>query len=125
MTGSKEETAAAEIEVIVFRVGGQTYGADAHQVSYISPASSEAFALPGLGVVSAGGRALHFRGAGGERAQLRVDRVEGVRTIPATNLRQMPPAAGAPPYAIGVWLEDDRAVLLIDLPKAFIFHLKN
>ena len=59
-----------------------------------------------------------FRSGEGEaEGALEVDQVLGVRTVPARDLRRVPAAARVAHHAIGFWLDGDRPVLLIDLPR--------
>jgi chemotaxis signal transduction protein len=107
-----------EVEVLLFEVGGSLFGADASQVLRIDrPVASaqEAQAAPGvLGLARTAGRALVFRTPQGY-GQLKVDAVMGVRPVPVDSLRRLPAAAATQAYAIGVWLDGDKPVLLIDL----------
>ena len=56
-------------------------------------------------------------GEGEGEGALEVDLVLGVRAIPARDLRRVPAAARIARHAIGFWLDGDRPVLLIDLPR--------
>lgn len=105
---------AADVELLIFRVGRETYGADASQVVRIDRPGQAAFSLGELGALEKGGRALVFKTAAGE-GQLRVDEVHGVHPVPVDCLRRIPPAAAPSPCAIGIWLDGERPVLLIDL----------
>ncbi len=107
----------SEIELLVFELGGAVFGADASQVLRIDrpvEGAGPAQAPGPLGVATQGSRALVFKTEGGY-GQLRVDGVRGVRQVAVDSLRRLPQAATAQPYAIGVWLDGDRPVLLIDL----------
>lgn len=110
---------SAEVELLLFEVGGQRYGADASQVLRIDRAASNAVTWASLGTPKSGQRALVFRGADAEaqEAQLRVDSVTGVRPVALEALRRLPPAASQDPTLIGVWLDGDTPVLLLDLRK--------
>ncbi|WP_338866615.1 Frizzy aggregation protein FrzB [Myxococcus stipitatus] len=103
-----------EVDILFFEVGGGVFGADASQVLRIDRSLPEDITLPELGRLHRGNRALVFDTPEGE-GHLKVDAVTGVRSIPVTQLRRMPPTAGAAPYAVGVCLEEARTVLLIDL----------
>lgn len=103
-----------EIELLLFEVGGQRYGADASQVLRIERPEEEAFAVEALGTLARGGRSLVFETSSGE-GQLKVDSVHGVRTVPLNALRRMPATARASPYLLGVWLDGEKTILLIDL----------
>lgn len=103
-----------EIDILFFEIGGQVYGADASQVLRIDRSLPEDLALPELGPLRSGGRALVFETSQGE-SHLKVDVVQGVRPIPVTELRRLPRAASAAPFTIGACLDQARLVLLIDL----------
>lgn len=106
--------AEEEVDILFFDIGASTFGADASQVLRIDRALPDDLTLPELGLPHRGHRALVFDTPEGE-SHLKVDAVHAVRTIPLSALRRMPPTAGAAPYAVGVCLQEDRAVLLIDL----------
>ena len=119
-----------EIELLLFELGGAMFGADASQVLRIDrPATATA---PGEAAPTevtfpaasaplkastpshVAGRSLVFRTPQGF-GQLKVDVVWGVRQVAVDALRRLPAAAATQPYAIGVWLDGDKPVLLIDL----------
>ena len=106
--------APTEVELLLFEIGGQRYGADASQVLRIERPEEEAFAVEALGTLVRGGRSLVFETGSGE-GQLKVDLVHGVRPVPLNALRRLPVTARASPYLIGVWLDGEKTVLLIDL----------
>jgi chemotaxis signal transduction protein len=112
----REENALAEeqVDVLFFEVGDQVYGVDAGQVLRIDRALPEDRAVVELGELRRGTRVLVFHTAQGE-AHLRVDGVRGVRPVPVTALRQLPPAVNAAAFTIGACLDEARLVLLIDL----------
>ncbi|HET9451951.1 MAG TPA: Frizzy aggregation protein FrzB [Aggregicoccus sp.] len=126
MSGShpEAEARAEQVDLLFFEVGASLYGADASQVLRIDRAQQDDFTLPDLGALREGTRALVFQLPEGE-GHLRVDAVRGVRPVPLTALRRMPPPAAAPPYAVGLCLEQDlsqtpeqaQPVLLIDLAE--------
>jgi chemotaxis signal transduction protein len=106
-----------EVDILFFDVGTSVFGTDASQVLRIDRSLPDDLMLPELGLLHRGNRAIVFDTPEGE-GHLKVDGVRGVRSIPVSSLRRMPPTAGAAPYAVGVCLEDqDRAVLLIDLAE--------
>lgn len=109
-----ELPASQEVELLLFEIAGQRYGADASQVLRIERPGEQAIALSALGDLARGGRALVFRTDAGE-GQLRVDKVQGVRPVQLDSLRRLPPAARATPFTIGIWLDGEMPVLLIDL----------
>jgi chemotaxis signal transduction protein len=106
--------AVDEIDILFFEIGGQVYGADASQVLRIDRALPGDLALPELGELKSGARALVFDTSQGE-SHLKVDVVQGVRPIPLTDLRRLPRSVNAAPFTIGACLDEARLVLLIDL----------
>jgi hypothetical protein len=104
------------VDILMVEVGEEVYGVDASQVLRIDRAEAQAFAHPALGPLHHGRRALVFRTQSGE-AQLKVDAVRGVSTIPLALLRRMPAAATRSSLAIGLSLAGERPVVLIDLPQ--------
>ncbi|MBZ4399513.1 Frizzy aggregation protein FrzB [Myxococcus sp. MISCRS1] len=108
------EEKVEEVDILFFEIGGGVFGTDASQVLRIDRSLPEDITLPELGLLHRGNRALVFDTPEGE-GHLKVDAVRGVRPIPVTQLRRMPPTAGAAAYAVGVCLEEARTVLLIDL----------
>jgi chemotaxis signal transduction protein len=115
MTFASEAAAGARVDILLFDIGRETFGADASQVTRIGPADGSALSPEELGPPAIGARALVFNAPAGTAGQLRVDSVRGVRSVPIDSLRRMPGPAGAPPYAIGIWLDGENTVLLIDL----------
>lgn len=103
-----------DIDVLFFEIGDELYGADASQVLRIDRALPDDLVLPELGQPRRGGRALVFETPEGE-GHLKVDVVRGVRSVPLLALRRLPAAVSAAPFAVGVYLDDARPVLLIDL----------
>jgi chemotaxis signal transduction protein len=108
---------AEEVDILFFDIGASVYGTDASQVLRIDRSLPDDILLLELGQPHRGHRALVFDTPEGE-GHLKVDGVRGVRSVPISSLRRMPPTAGAASYAVGVCLEDqDRTVLLIDLAE--------
>ncbi|MCE9670351.1 Frizzy aggregation protein FrzB [Myxococcus stipitatus] len=103
-----------DVDILFFEIGGGVFGTDASQVLRIDRSLPEDITLPELGRLHRGNRALVFDTPEGE-GHLKVDAVRGVRSIPVTQLRRMPPTTGAAPYAVGVCLDEAHTVLLIDL----------
>ena len=112
MSGAKKQDAVAD--VLLFEIGGQRYGADASQVLRIDRPDGTAISVTALGRVAEVARALVFKTPEGE-GQLKVDRVFGIKQVQVSSLRRLPAAVASEPYAIGVWLDGQRPVLLIDL----------
>ncbi len=109
-----------DIDLLLFEVGERTYATDASSVVRIDASSAEAVEVPGLGALKHGKRALVFWWGQGEQ-QLRVDGVRGVRHVPVQDLRRMPKAAAADSYAVGIWLDGQKPILLIDLVESYKF----
>jgi chemotaxis signal transduction protein len=103
-----------EVDVLFFEVGDIVYGVDASQVLRIDRSHPEDLSLEELGPLKRGNRALVFDTPEGE-GHLKVDDIRGVRPVSFMALRRLPPVAAAAPYAVGVFLDEERPVLLIDL----------
>lgn len=117
MSAAPQQERAAEevIQILLVGVGEEQYGVDATQVLRIDRAEGGAFAHPALGTLREGKRSLVFQTDNGE-AQLKVDAIIGVDSVPLSKLRRMPPAATRSPLAVGLYLSDARPIVLIDLP---------
>jgi chemotaxis signal transduction protein len=109
-----QEQTQEEVDILFFEVGDQLYGTDASVVLRIERALPGDLAVPELGALHRGTRALVFITSEGE-AHLKVDTVHAVRPIPVTDLRRLPPAVNAARFTIGACLDRARLVLLIDL----------
>ncbi|HYV43590.1 MAG TPA: Frizzy aggregation protein FrzB [Myxococcaceae bacterium] len=117
-TGEGEGNGAeAEVEVLLFLVGPDQLGADASQVLRIERPHQPGPRRSALGSASPKRSLVFTCDEGGAEGALDVDLVLGVRTVPTRDLRRVPPAARTAPHAIGFWLDGDRPVLLIDLPR--------
>ena len=111
-----------EVDILFFEVGDTVYGTDASQVVRIDRSHPDDLELEGLGALKRGNRAIVFdipaelvpEGEHSE-AHLKVDTIRGVRPVPIMDLRRLPPTAGAAPYTVGVFLDQERPVMLIDL----------
>jgi chemotaxis signal transduction protein len=112
---SLQPAAEEVVQILLVGVGEEQYGVDATQVLRIDRAESGAFAHPALGTLREGRRSLVFQTENGE-AQLKVDAILGVDAVPISRLRRMPPAATRSPLAVGLYLSDERPIVLIDLP---------
>ena len=107
------------VEIVLFRVGDTSYGADASQVVRVARPTERTQTCAGLGPLERGGRALVFRDPEGEEElELRIDEVKRILPVPVAQLRRVPPATGAPKGVIGFYLEQDRPVVLVDLPQS-------
>jgi chemotaxis signal transduction protein len=116
MSLSQAESAPGDVELLLFDIGGTLYGVDASQVLRIDRADADAIRLDVLGQLTRGLRALSFQTSEGEK-QLKVDAVHGIRTVELGSLRRLPAAANTLPFAIGVWLDGEKPVLLLDLSE--------
>lgn len=105
---------ANEVDVLFFEVGDAVYGTDASQVLRIDRSHPDDLEVPELGPLKRGNRALVFDTSEGE-GHLKVDAIRGVRPVPIMDLRRLPQVTGAAPYAVGVFLDEERPVMLIDL----------
>jgi chemotaxis signal transduction protein len=105
---------ASEVDVLFFEVGDIVYGTDASQVLRIDRSHPDDLAVAELGELKRGNRALVFDTPEGE-GHLKVDAIRGVRPVPILDLRRLPPAVAAASYAVGVFLDEERPVMLIDL----------
>ncbi len=105
---------ASEVDVLFFEVGDTVYGTDASQVLRIDRSHPDDLAVAELGELKRGNRALVFDTPEGE-GHLKVDAIRGVRPVPILDLRRLPPAVAAASYAVGVFLDEERPVMLIDL----------
>lgn len=105
------------VELLIFEVGGARYGADASTVLRIDRAQGGGGVGTPLGPPREGRRALVFADRQGAEQALHVDGIEGVRTVPWTDLRRLPQVAIASPISIGAWLDGGSAVLLVDLAR--------
>jgi chemotaxis signal transduction protein len=114
--GALEEL--AEVDLLFFQIGEREYGTDASSVLRIDRALPDDLTVRDLGLPHKGLRALVFDTPEGE-GHLKVDAVNGVRSVPLALLRRMPVAAAAASYAVGVCLDEEagRPVLLIDLAE--------
>ncbi|HEX8441347.1 Frizzy aggregation protein FrzB [Archangium sp.] len=108
------EAEANEVDVLFFEVGDIVYGTDASVVLRIDRSHPEDLAVAELGGLKRGNRALVFETPEGE-GHLKVDAIRGVRPVPIMDLRRLPPAVSAASYAVGVFLDEERPVMLIDL----------
>jgi chemotaxis signal transduction protein len=103
-----------EVDVLFFEVGDTVYGTDASMVLRIDRSHPDDLELAELGALHRGNRVLVFETTEGE-GHLKVDAIRGVRPVPIVALRRLPPVALAASYAVGVFLDEERPVLLIDL----------
>ena len=105
------------VEVLIFEVAGTRYGADASSVLRIDRRGYGVEVGEPLGEPTTGNRTLVFADEQGAERRLRVDSIEGVRTVPQADLRRLPGVAIASPISIGAWLDAGRAVLLVELKR--------
>lgn len=117
MTSNTAAITAGEVEILFFEVGGCRYGADAAQVLRVDRPRAEIPSVASLGSAREGTRALIFATASGAINQLQVDVVHGVRAIPILQLRRLPVGTSPEGFALGVWLDGDTPVLLVNLAE--------
>jgi chemotaxis signal transduction protein len=99
---------APTVEIVLFEIKGVNYAADASQVVRIDRAAPDAN-------TESGERALMVLAADGACRPIRVDAVHGLRTVPVTSLRRLPFAIDTKEVAVGVWLDGETPVILLDL----------
>lgn len=109
----------SELDLLLFQVGASVFGVDASLVVRIDRPDETTRTLAELGTPAHGTRCLVFRDPDGEERSIRVDSVPGVRTVPIAELRRLPDAAASRRYAVGVWLDGETPVMLIDLQETF------
>jgi chemotaxis signal transduction protein len=107
--------AEVTVEIVLFEVAGNRYGADMTQVRRIGRADETDSVGSPFGVPAVGRRALIFTPPGGHEICLPIDAVLGVETVRRDDLRRLPLAVGPTPFVLGAWLNRDQAVLLVDL----------
>lgn len=117
MTSHTAAITAGEVEILFFEVAGSRYGADAAQVLRVDRPRAEIPCVVALGSAREGARALVFTTPSGAINQLKVDAVHGVRAIPISQLRRLPVGMGPEGFAMGVWLDGDTPVLLVNLAE--------
>ena len=94
------------VGLLVFQLGGEIYAADAKQVLEVGQAAR------GL----SRGRGLVFQSPDGLKT-LPVDRIQGLETARAEDLRKLPALVSAAAWAVGVWIRASGVVVLVDLAK--------
>jgi hypothetical protein len=105
------------VDLLVFEVGPLRYAADAAQVLRVATRAEDAVRLDALGPLKRTHRALVV-GVDGVERQLAVDAVLGIQPVAVERLRRFPRMARAGEETLGVWLDGDAPVVLIDLEKA-------
>lgn len=111
MTPHVEET----VNLVIFELAGTRYAADLSQVirlDFFDPATS--VGAP-LGPVRGGNKALLIDARDECVWCLAIDTLHGVRSVPVEQLRRLPAIVPAGSFSIGVWLDGNEAVLLVDL----------
>jgi hypothetical protein len=112
-----EEAEAERVDLLVFEVGPLRYATDAAAVLRIASLQEGAVELDALGALKKAARGLVVEVDGVER-QVAVDGVLGIQPVAVERLRRFPKMARAGAEALGVWLDGDAPVVLIDLEKA-------
>jgi hypothetical protein len=111
------EAPLEKVDLLVFLIGERRFAADAGQVQRVASLRPDAVELESLGRLTRGARALEVSLDGADR-QVAVDGVIGLRSVPLTQLRRFPVMARAGREVLGVWLDGEAPVVLIDLEKA-------
>jgi chemotaxis signal transduction protein len=111
--GSKGDLTS--VEIVLFEINGTRYGADMSQVRRIDRFDSQESVGAPLGVPRVGKRALIFNPSGHREHHLAIDSTSGVQRISSDALRRLPNAVQAAPFILGAYLDQDVAILLIDL----------
>ncbi len=117
MTATMAAAAAAEVELLFFQIGGVRYGADAAEILRVDRAEEGSRTVAPMGSARDAARVLVFQSTAGATSRLKVDLVYGIRAIPVAQLRRLPPGMGPEGFAVGVWLDGDTPVLLVDLAQ--------
>lgn len=113
--------AEERVDLLVFEVGALRYAAEAGQVLRVAGREEGAVVLSALGALKETGRAVGralIVGVDGAERQVAVDGVLGIQPVAVERLRRFPRMARAGEEALGVWLDGDAPVVLIDLEKA-------
>jgi chemotaxis signal transduction protein len=105
------------VEIVLFKMGGVTYAADASQVIRFDRAAlnstGDETVPPRAGRGSE--RALIVRAADGVCRPISVEAVAGLQTVAVTSLRRLPQLVGISGPAVGFWLDGETPVVLLDL----------
>ena len=116
------------IDLVLFEIAGTRFAADLGQIHRIGSVEADQSVGYPLGRPAIGKRALVFTAthtANGNQveAQLCIDAVLGVHTVPHGDLRRMPiAAAAASRLAIGAWVVDgSQTILIVDLHATVTF----
>ena len=107
------------VDLVLFEIAGVRYATELRAVRRISTVEFEQSVGYPLGRPAIGRRALVFHPTSApydEEAQLLIDAVLGVHTVPVDDLRRLPFAAASSPVTVGAWVvEGNQTVLLVDL----------
>jgi len=107
------------IDLVLFEIAGVRYATELRAVRRIGSVEPEMSVGYPLGRPTVGKRALVFHPtstAHEVEAQLHIDAVLGVHTVPVDDLRRLPFAAATSPVTVGAWVvEGNQTVLLVDL----------
>ncbi len=109
------------IDLVLFEIAGARFAADLGQIHRIGTVEAHRSVGYPLGKPTTGKRALVFtatHAANGNQveAQLCIDAVLGVHTVPLDDLRRLPLAAAASHLTVGAWVVDgSQTILIVDL----------
>lgn len=110
------DSAPGEIDLVLFEVGGRTFGADVADVSRVAHLEPGLARVERLGLPRKGRRALVVRG-GASDCQVPIDRLVGFRRVNTQVLRSLPAWARGltEPSVVGFLIEEQELLILIDL----------
>ena len=103
------------VELFLFEVGGERFGADATQVLRVDSVSDTAVRHSALGELRRAQRAIVYSDHEGTERAVVVDAVFGLRVVEVNQLRRLPRLAQCGALSVGAWLDGEQAVMLIDL----------
>lgn len=107
------------VDLVLFEIAGIRYATELSAVRRIGLVEADSSVGYPLGKPSIGKRALVFHPAAASHdveAQLFIDAILGVHTVPVDDLRRIPLAASISPITVGAWVVDgNQTVLIIDL----------
>ena len=109
------------IDLVLYEIAGIQYASDLSQVHRIGTVEEHQSVGFPLGKPAIGKRALVFtvtdsKSGNQAEAQLSIDAVLGVHTVPLDDLRRLPLAATTSHLTVGAWVVDGtKTILIVDL----------